>query len=101
MDTIQGWLSGDRNAIDLKALSASIGFNNPHAVKLAKEALVAGALLVGIVYVVQTYFYSRKPNRSWLKLRRDSPDPEKNDDPGRYAAQKLKPTDRKPGSKSV
>lgn len=83
---------------DMDGLPSSLGLNDPHTLKIAKEALVAGLVLVGAVYVVQSLLQSRKPNRSWMKLRRKSPDPEKNDDPGKFAAHRMKPTDRKPGS---
>lgn len=82
----------------MDAMSSSF-LGNPDNVQIAKEALVAGFLLVCVVYVLQ-YLQHRRPKRSWLKLRRDSPDPEKNDDPGRFAAQRFKPTDRQLGSKS-
>lgn len=101
MDTVQSWLNDEQGSLDTRRLTASINFSDPHTIRLAKEALIAGVFLVVIVYVVQALSKDRKPNRSWLKfMRQDSRDPEKNDDPGKYAVQKMKPTSRKPGSKS-
>lgn len=100
MDILSHWVRYAKDIMDSDATSStSLLFKDPHTLKLAKEALIAGIILVGVVYVVQSLLQNRKPNQSWLKLRRQSPDPEKNDDPGRYAAQRMKPSDRKPGSK--
>lgn len=102
MDTVRSWLYDKKRTLDLRRLAASIDFNDPHVIRLAQEALVAGVFLVILVYVVQALSKSRKSNQSWLRfMRRDSRDPEKNDDPGRYAVQKMKPASRKPGSKSI
>ena len=58
-------------------------------------------VLLVLIFVGREVARRRQSNKSWLKLRSRSPDPEKSDDVGKFAKEKLKPTDRPPGSESL
>ena len=54
--------------------------------------------VAALSYFVRAVILKKTTDRSWLKLRRSSPDPERSDDINKYAA-KMKSSDRPFGSK--
>jgi hypothetical protein len=96
-----GGLQCIHNMFDLEDLprwTHGIRREHPELVHNAIQAAIAGFVLVGVVGIVRSLLHQRQ-SRSWLKLRRASPDPEKSDDAGKFAATQMKPTGREPGSK--
>jgi hypothetical protein len=84
---------------DLPRRAHDIRHEHPELVHNAIQAAIAGFVLVGVVGIVRSLLHQRGQSRSWLKLRRASPDPEKSDDAGKFASTQMKPTGREPGSK--
>jgi hypothetical protein len=84
----------------LNNMIKTLRLDDPQVQKDAKVAFYILFAVIAAVYTVRVYSAGPQRRRSWLKLRSNSPDPEKSDNVGKYANEKLKPTARTPGSES-
>ena len=98
MESAHGWMRKNCNMQRVRNAVKNVDLDSLTRPENAKYGLYIFVGAVVIAYFIHAFVHRRKPNRSWLKLRSRSPDPEKSDDVGRFAEKNMKATDRKPGS---
>lgn len=85
----------------LNYITKTLQLDDPQVQKDVKVALYILFAVVAAIYTVRVYSASPQRRRTWLRFRSNSPDPERSDDAGKFANEKLKPTARVPGSKCI
>ena len=95
MDFQELWKCGEHRVQRTINYAQNIGVQNQQTLRIGLFYLLG---FIAIFYAIR-WFRRSETSRTWLKLRSNTPDPEKSDDVSRFTNQNMKPTDRKPGSK--
>ena len=96
MESTRLWIRDHCNIDSLQSFAKDRGLDGSNV----KLSMYWAAAVVVLALVTRSIVHRRKANRSWLKLRSRSPDPEKSDDINKFVNQ-MSPSQREFGSKSL